>query len=318
MPYLIDGHNLIAYLPDIELDDPHDEAKLVIKLRGFMARKRKKCVVIFDQGLPGGPSHLSTHSVSVVFAAAGQTNADSIIRERIKRTTDVKGWVVVTSDREILSEAEQAGMGALKCVEFAHLMLRPHKQKPHKGIDEQVYVSPKEVEEWLAIFGEELDAAQDERDQKRRAPQRRPAANAPQAAPPAMQKPVKQAPKAPAMDDVEGWLEMFEAAGESQPTDKAASITPRRDPKHSHKPVEADLPAPNDVDGWLEIFGEEGQENPTDFAPGRSDPSKQGRYGRKDKREPTVHKNMSTSDEIYLSEGEVDVWMDFFGVDDDE
>ena len=35
MPYLIDGHNLIACLPDISLDDPNDEAQLVNKLKGF-------------------------------------------------------------------------------------------------------------------------------------------------------------------------------------------------------------------------------------------------------------------------------------------
>ena len=34
MPYIIDGHNLIHYLDDIQLDDPHDEAKLALKLRG--------------------------------------------------------------------------------------------------------------------------------------------------------------------------------------------------------------------------------------------------------------------------------------------
>jgi hypothetical protein len=52
MPYLIDGHNLIHYMDDIRLGDPNDEAELVIKLRGFCARRKKKAVVIFDQGLP--------------------------------------------------------------------------------------------------------------------------------------------------------------------------------------------------------------------------------------------------------------------------
>ncbi len=32
MHYLIDGHNLIAQISDISLDDPDDEAKLVLRL----------------------------------------------------------------------------------------------------------------------------------------------------------------------------------------------------------------------------------------------------------------------------------------------
>lgn len=320
MPYLIDGHNLISYLPDIDLNDPDDEAKLVLKLRGFMARRRKKCTVIFDQGLPGGRSHLSTPSVTVIFASANQTNADAIIRERIKRATDLKGLVIVTSDREIITEAEHAGMEAMRCVEFAHMMLRPYKPKPHKGLDENVWVSPKEVDEWLLIFGEELDEAHTERLQKKKKKSYTSEYHAAQkaAAKKQLTKPKNPANKEPDMDDVDGWLEMFDAAGEVEPTDKAPTITPRIESKGSKKKADPNMPMPTDVDGWLEVFGEEGESKPTDLAPGRSDPSKQGRYGRKDKREPTVHKNMSTSDEIYLSEGEVDVWMDFFGADDDD
>ena len=42
MPYLIDGHNLIAKLPDIDIADPNDEAKLVTRLRGFAAKTSKQ------------------------------------------------------------------------------------------------------------------------------------------------------------------------------------------------------------------------------------------------------------------------------------
>ena len=54
MPILIDGHNLIGRLPDLRLDDPDDEAKLVLRLRAYAARTRKRITVVFDQGLPGG------------------------------------------------------------------------------------------------------------------------------------------------------------------------------------------------------------------------------------------------------------------------
>ena len=56
MPFLIDGHNVIAALPDIDLEDPHDEAKLVLKLRAWTGQARRKAIVIFDGGIPGGYS----------------------------------------------------------------------------------------------------------------------------------------------------------------------------------------------------------------------------------------------------------------------
>ena len=40
MFYLIDGHNLIGQLADIDLDDPNDESLLVQKLNGWTSRTR--------------------------------------------------------------------------------------------------------------------------------------------------------------------------------------------------------------------------------------------------------------------------------------
>ena len=84
MPLLIDGHNLIGRLPDLHLDDPHDEAKLVLRLRAYAARTRKRITVVFDHGLPGGESlPLSSAGVKAIFASAGRS-ADRVLQERIK------------------------------------------------------------------------------------------------------------------------------------------------------------------------------------------------------------------------------------------
>ena len=85
MHYLIDGHNLIAKMPDISLDDPDDEVKLVLRLRQWTAGRRKRRVtVIFDGGLPGGAErHLSSRPVKVIFASAGQS-ADALLINRIQ------------------------------------------------------------------------------------------------------------------------------------------------------------------------------------------------------------------------------------------
>lgn len=156
--YLIDGHNLIGQLDDISLADPDDEAKLVGKLIGFSARMKKKCVVIFDQGITGGKSRMSTATVEVVFASA-RTNADRIMIERINATQNAAEWVVVSNDNEVLNAARARKMRTLKSREFAPMLKpapAPNKDKRDKdgGGSGEVYPSPAEVEVWLKLFNE--------------------------------------------------------------------------------------------------------------------------------------------------------------------
>ncbi len=155
MPYLIDGHNLIGQLPGITLQDPDDELRLVERLRGVMGRKRARCTVVFDAGLPGGPSReLSTPSVQVVFAHSG-TTADRIILERIRNARDATRWIVVTNDQAIASQARRRGMRVMWSGVFAREMSAPapipddENPNPH--------VTPDELDEWLALFGGEPD-----------------------------------------------------------------------------------------------------------------------------------------------------------------
>jgi len=151
MPFLIDGHNLIAFLPDITLEDPDDEAKLVNKLKGFAAGQRKKCTVIFDGGLPGGASRMSTRGVRVIFAAQG-SNADSLIKGRIQKIRDARSWTVVTSDNEILRYARQRRMQTMSSPEFIR-QLQARRPSSRRGEKENPKLSADEVEDWLEVFG---------------------------------------------------------------------------------------------------------------------------------------------------------------------
>jgi hypothetical protein len=153
VPYLIDGHNLIGQIADLRLDDPHDEAKLVERLKSFMARQRKRCVVVFDGGLPGGLSRdLSTASVQAVFAHGG-TTADAIIMERLRRLPDPGSWIVVSADREITDAAARRRVRVVPPVEFAAAMSGP--ALPDDDEDPDPHLSPGEVDDWLRLFGEE-------------------------------------------------------------------------------------------------------------------------------------------------------------------
>lgn len=154
MSYLIDGHNLIGQLPDLQLDDPDDEAKLVQKLIGWSARTRRQCVVVFDAGLPGGTSRMSTKSVRVVFASH-TSSADKVIIDRIYKEKHPKNWTVVSSDNGVLDIAKRQGMQTIKAMEFARLLERPLPLRPDLGEAVDVKLSADEVDEWLKLFGDE-------------------------------------------------------------------------------------------------------------------------------------------------------------------
>jgi len=151
MRYIIDGHNLIGALPDLSLDDPHDEAKLVQRLRGFVARTGRECTVIFDHGLPGGRSALSNRAVQVVFASM-RSSADRVLRERIKKLPQPRAWTAVSSDAAVLGFARRQQLQTLRSAQFAALLERPQALPPDPGEDPQPQPSPEEVEAWLALF----------------------------------------------------------------------------------------------------------------------------------------------------------------------
>ncbi|MBC8170190.1 MAG: NYN domain-containing protein [Anaerolineae bacterium] len=158
MTYLIDGHNLIGRLPDLQLDDPDDEALLVQKLKSFAARTGQRCIVIFDQGLPGGESKMSNAKVKVVFARH-DSNADRVMTARISGIQNPKEWTVVSSDNDVLAAARRRKMATMKSSEFANLLERPPEpDKP--GMDEaaDTHLSSSQVDEWLSLFNQDPKA----------------------------------------------------------------------------------------------------------------------------------------------------------------
>lgn len=151
MRYIIDGHNLVGALPDLALEDPDDEAKLVQRLRSFAARTGRGCTVIFDHGLPGGRSALSNRAVQVVFASM-RSSADRVLRERIKKLPDPRAWTVVSSDAEVLGFARRLQLQTLSSAQFVALLERPQAVARDPGEDPHAQSSPEEIEEWLAAF----------------------------------------------------------------------------------------------------------------------------------------------------------------------
>ncbi len=152
MPHLIDGHNLIASLPDIGMDDPDKEAKLVNLLKGWAAATKKKCTVVFDRGLPGGASRMGTSAVKVIFAADQRSDADTLINRRISRARDRRGLTIVSSDGEIRSCANRYGVKIVGASAFAGQLRRKARSRDARGEEVNPVVTPAEVDELLDLF----------------------------------------------------------------------------------------------------------------------------------------------------------------------
>lgn len=155
MPYLIDGHNLIGQLPDIDLSDPHDEAKLVLKLRSFCARTGKSVTVVFDKGIPSGfDRSLSNGKVKVRFASVSST-ADDVLRSIIRKRHNAASWTIVSSDNEVTSLAKQRKMRVVTSHQFARELTKILKDEPPiaEVMKQNPRLSKAEVDEWMRIFG---------------------------------------------------------------------------------------------------------------------------------------------------------------------
>lgn len=156
MQYLIDGHNLIGRMPDIDLGDPDDEVKLVLRLRSWSAAGRKrKITVIFDRGLPGGKDKgLSSGQVKVIFAPAGRS-ADSLLINRIRSIKNPAEYTLVSSDQKIIRAAEARRMLVWHSEEFVGRMNeKGERDQDHANAEttDNPQMSVDDVQMWLNLF----------------------------------------------------------------------------------------------------------------------------------------------------------------------
>jgi uncharacterized protein len=158
MHYLIDGHNLIGRMPDIRLEDPDDEAKLVLRLRRWTAASLKRVVTVyFDGGLPGGKdTQLSKGRITVIFAPSNRT-ADDLLLQRIQQLKNPKEYTLVSSDLKVVAAAVARRVPCLMAEEFAETLsgyLVEEKTAPQPPTQPRdAVLNDSEVAEWLELFG---------------------------------------------------------------------------------------------------------------------------------------------------------------------
>ncbi len=128
MALIIDGHNLIGVLPDIQLNEPTDEARLLARLRAYRAFSGQDLIVFFDSGdLPqpeGRAADWSSPGVSVHFARPGQTADDAIVAF-LRNRPQPGQYAVVTNDVELMWRVQATGASVVRASDFAVKLTRP-------------------------------------------------------------------------------------------------------------------------------------------------------------------------------------------------
>jgi predicted RNA-binding protein with PIN domain len=151
MPYLIDGHNLIPKL-GLRLDSPDDEMELIAILQEFCRLERRQVEVFFDGAPAGQAGTRKLGPVTTHFVRLGAT-ADDAIRNRLKTLgKGAKNWTVISSDRQVQSEARAAQAEVVSSDSFAGMLKHARNSAPKPTQERKL--SPKEVDDWLKLFEE--------------------------------------------------------------------------------------------------------------------------------------------------------------------
>jgi predicted RNA-binding protein with PIN domain len=154
MPYLIDGHNLIGALPNIDLSDPDDELQLLQLLEGFVQATGRRVVVHFDRGAVGQPDPPGGARLEVHFAGPPR-NADQTISDYLRQLGgDAKNWTVISSDRAIQIAARHAGAKVLSSRKFGR-QLSAARSEPQADEKPEPNLDAQEIEQWERLFGGE-------------------------------------------------------------------------------------------------------------------------------------------------------------------
>lgn len=265
MIYLIDGHNLIGKMENIELSDPDDEEKLIRRLQSWSSSVEKKQVmVVFDSGLFGGVvPHLSSYGVQVQYARRGQ-KADDVLIRFLKDLRNPQAYTLVTSDREIIAAAKRRRVGYITSEEFVILLQgveakrKVEKRKPKPPVNpDQVALSEQEVNAWLNEFEQ--------------------AAPRPRATPPPAPLTVKkeaetsQNPAVPTTpptidelkdgadmpaDDLKTWLALFGDVPQAAPAETKEKRPGKNQTAGAGKKNPQKL-SNEDLDEWLRYFGQD-------------------------------------------------------------
>ncbi len=156
MPLIIDGYNLLHSIHKANEDsDAISNAQLCRIVDIFLTQTRQKGEIIFDGAGPPDKSTFDNMSKLDVFFAGPGRDADTVIENKIRASTDAKRLTVVSSDRRILRAAQARKAAVIKSNVFWDNLQKElsRKKTAREPAAKRRGLSEGETEQWLRIFG---------------------------------------------------------------------------------------------------------------------------------------------------------------------
>jgi predicted RNA-binding protein with PIN domain len=148
MPYIVDGNNVMAHV--FGRTDGRSDARrqLIDALARFVAVNRVKVTVVFD-GAPDDsfPDGSTFRSVRILYATRG-SDADTRIKDLVRKSTAKRDLTVISSDKAVVSHAAHHGARVLTGQRFGRLLDEAAIAAPEKPEGR----SSDEIDEWLRYF----------------------------------------------------------------------------------------------------------------------------------------------------------------------
>jgi len=156
MPLIIDGYNLLHSTHKANEDsDAISDIQLCRIVDIFLTQTGQKGEIIFDgTGPPDKEKFDNMKKLEVFFAGPGR-DADTVIENKIKASTDAKRLMIVSSDRRVRQAARTRRATAIKSnVFWGNLQKKLSRKKTTREPPEKRRgLSESETEQWLKFFG---------------------------------------------------------------------------------------------------------------------------------------------------------------------
>ena len=153
MKYLVDGHNLIPKVPGMSLQNVDDELQLIEVLQVFCRVRRQAVEVFFDQAPPGMSGRRQVGVVVAHFVRQGRTADEAIVARLGQLGRNAQNWSVVTSDRQVQSEARVRQARVIPSEKFAAELMESLQQAQTSQSGNHDKMSEDELNDWLKLFG---------------------------------------------------------------------------------------------------------------------------------------------------------------------
>jgi len=154
MPTLIDGNNLLGHLAPGESRGREARQALTARLLTFRRLTRRRIVLIFD-GPPDDTLEQQDFGpkFAVLFPPPGG-KADDVIEELLSAPFDRRTFLVVSSDRQVRTQARMRGAKVMTCEEFGRELKKVIKtaRRERELAKHQEFPTRLETQLWLDLF----------------------------------------------------------------------------------------------------------------------------------------------------------------------